>query len=166
MTSKQRLPRVDAPRYLRQHWRGLDPASWVASVAEEVLDEPVVLPLTRLSGSLVYPVLERAQLEGSCEGTRPRLEIAIVSVSPPVRALRELLQLRAYGHAFVLLPPSYRARFFDLAELDVSGVGVVAAIEDGAIQRRVASSGVPEGFALEPWWRDAREHQLRDLARA
>lgn len=166
MTTKPRLSRVEAPRYLRQHWRDLDPQPWVSAVASDVLSQPVVLPLTRLSGSLVFPVLERAQLEGTCEGTRPTLEIALVSVSPPARALKELLQLRAYGHAFVLLPPRCRPRFFDVAELDVRGIGIVAALENGSIERIVMSDGVPEGFALDPWWRETREGQLRDLAHA
>ena len=83
-----------------------------------------------------------------------------------MRALKELLQLRAYGHTFVLLPPCYRPRFFDVAELDVRGVGVVAALETGSVERIIVSDGVPEGSALEPWWRETRENQLRDLARA
>lgn len=167
MRAKPTLSRVEAPRYLRQHWRDVDPRPWVPAVVDDVMSEPVVLPLTRLSGSLVFPVLEKGQLEGTREQTaRPRLEIALVSVSPPARALMELLQLRSYGHTFVLLPPSHRHRFFDLAELDVHGVGVVAALENGSVERIVLSDGAPKGSALEPWWREMREDQLRNLARA
>lgn len=164
MRAKPALSRVETPRYVRQHWHDVDPTRWVSTAVEGVLAQPVVLPLTRLSGSLVYPVLEKAQLEGTCEGTRPTLEIALVSVSPPGRALKELLQLRAYGHTFVLLPPNYQPRFFDLAELDLRGIGVVAAIDDGSVERVVLSEGVPEGYVLEPWWRATREDQLRRLA--
>lgn len=160
------LSKVSPPRYLRQHWRDVDPTPWVSAVAAGVIQEPLVLPLVRLSGSLVYPVLERSQLEGSCEAARADLKIALVSASPPARAERELRQLRAYGHTFVLLPPHFRPRFFDLAELDFRGVGVVAAVADGKIENVVASAGVPDGFELEPWWRETREDQLRDLARA
>lgn len=166
MTAMPRLARAETPRYLRQHWRDQDPSSWVSAVAADVMADPVVLPLTRLSGSLVFPVLERAQLEGPCEGSRPTLEITLVSVSAPTRALRELQQLRAYGHTFVLLPPSYRPRFFDVAELDVRGIGVAAARADGSVERIVVSDGAPAGFALEPWWRETREDQLRAFARA
>ncbi|GHF22508.1 hypothetical protein [Pseudolysinimonas yzui] len=166
MRAKPTLSRAETPRYVRQHWRDVDPNSWVSAAVEGVLSQPVVLPLTRLSGSLVFPVLEKSQLEGTCEGTRPTLEIALVSVSPPARALKELLQLRAYGHTFVLLPPSYQPHFFDVAELDVRGIGVVAAIDDGSVERVVVAEGVPEGYVLEAWWRETREDQLRDLARA
>jgi hypothetical protein len=166
MTATPRLSRVSPPRYLRQHWRDADPTPWVSAVAADVLREPVVLPLVRLSGSLVFPVLERAQLEGTCVDARPNLEIALVSVSPPARAARELRQLRAYGHSFVLLPSHFRPRFFDLAELDVHGVGVAAAVAAGGVERVLTSGGVPDGLALEPWWRETRENQLRTLARA
>lgn len=162
MTRTPRLPRERFPTYLDVHWRGVDPVPWVHTIAASALDEPVVLPLTRLSGSLVYPVLEKRQLEGSCDS---ELKIALVSVAPPARALRELLQLRAYGHSFVLLPPRYRPRFFDVAELDVRGVGVSVASTDGSVECVVAAAGVPDGLGLEPWWRSTREAQLRDLAR-
>lgn len=161
MTRTPRLPRERIPGYLDTHWRGKDPRPWVNTVAAGVLREPVALPLTRLSGSLVYPVLERAEVDAPGDA---RLKIALVSVSPPTRALRELLQLRAYGHSFVLLPPTYRQRFFEVAELDFRGIGVSAACADGSVESVVSAAGVPDGLALEPWWRTTREAQLRALA--
>jgi len=163
MAQSRRLPRVRAPRYARDHWRDVEPTPWVSRAVAGILDEPVALPLTRLSGSLVYPVLERAQLDDASKGDA--LEIALVSVSPPARALRDLLQLRAYGHALVLLPPTHRVRFFDLAELDLRGIGVAAARGDGSVEQLIAAGGIPENMVMEPWWRSAREHQLLHLAR-
>lgn len=166
MPPSMRLSRVKTPRYLGDHWQGADPTAHIPALVDGVITKPVVLPLTRLSGSLVYPVLDRDQLCPRAEKTGRALDIALVSVSPPARALRDLLQLRAYGHLFVLLPPAYRARFFDVAELDLRGIGVAAALNRNDVERLVASAGIPSGLALNDWWRSEREGQLRALAEA
>lgn len=155
------LPRVRTPKYLADYWRGRPPASWVKFAVPGVVRDPLVLPLTRLSGGLVFPVLSQAQLQRRTETTE--LDIALISVSPPKRALRELLTLRAYGPIVVLLPPTHQQAFFDLAELDVRGIGIAQANDDGTVSPVIAPGGVPQDAMLPVWWRQSREQQLMEL---
>jgi hypothetical protein len=159
------LTRARTPKYLNEYWgRGAATSTLVGQAAAHVIDSPVVLPLTRLSGSLVYPVLSGSQLETRRSGNEAQLDIVLVSASPPRRALDDLLQLRAYGHCIVLLSQGYPRRFFDLAELDLRGIGVAQAQSDGNVSQLIGSEGISVDHNLEPWWRAVREHQLLVLA--
>lgn len=160
------LTRERTPKFVDKYWQG--PAR-IATLVEEaasplVAAAAVVLPLTRLSGSLVFPVLNGLQIEARRHDPESQLDVVLVSVSPPKRALKDLLQLRAYGHCIVLLSPAYRKQYFDLAELDLRGIGVVQGQTDGSTVQLVASEGIPVGAGMAPWWRRTRERQLLVLA--
>lgn len=154
------LTRAALPRRVQSHWSGEDPARWVTTAAAAHVDNPLMLPLTRLSGSLVFPVLNGAHVAERADV----LQLALVSVIPPRQALRELLPLRAYGPTVVLLPPAAPHLFFDIAELDMQGVGVVAAEPDGAVRSLVRPEPHPRVGRLAPWWRAERQDQLLHLA--
>lgn len=154
------LTRAALPRHVQAHWSGEDPTRWVAAAAAAHIDNPLVLPLTRLSGSLVFPLFNGVHVTERSDV----LQMALVSVIPPRQALRQLLPLRAYGPTVVLLPPAAPHLFFDLAELDMQGVGVAAAELDGAVRTLVHPEPHHRVGQLAPWWRAERQDQLLHLA--
>lgn len=159
MTTKS-LPVARVPRYVEHHWGGVSPAAWIPAAVSSYVANPLVLPLTRLSGGLVFPVLDADQVR---EG-KEYLDLALVSVSPPREAIRQLAPLLAYGPSLVLLPPEFPHRLFELAELDLQGVGVSQARIDGGAQSIIRAERLPNVGNLAPWWRTERQHQLLVLA--
>lgn len=161
----QRLSQAKRPAYISRYWGEVDPTPIAARVAREIFDDALLLPLTRLSGALVYPVLaaEGVALHDMRDENSPVLRMGFLSVSPVVRAARELHLLSAFGPVSVVVPSTSSPRFFDLAELDIRGIGAHQLVGDEVRVLVPAAKGPHPDSRVPDYWRVERETQLLSL---
>jgi len=144
-------------------------------------DDAFVLPLTRLSGHAVFPVIRESQFNSwthdqsgdfstrifSDDCSRPPLTLAFVSASPPKRALPDLLALSALGRTVSAIPSSRELNFFQMAEFDFRGITVIRSDAFGHPQELVEGDLGPAAASdMDPYWRCARESQVAAFAAA
>jgi hypothetical protein len=166
-----RLFRAKYPAYLRAYWGDEDATAAVSTVARTLFDGALALPLTRISGLPVFPILKTApQPSGGPWPTwspvaAPQLRIVFVSVSPLARAARDLDILSAYGPAIAVCPASRIPSFFDLTELDYRGIGLIRVSGSQTEELLPIAAAAHPDSDLAPHWRTEREKQLIAFAR-
>jgi hypothetical protein len=166
-----KLRRAKKPAYLRNYWDGEDPYRAVVATASVLFAAPAVLPLTRISGVAVYPIIEWISPPPSdaiptwSSTTAPSLRIAFASASPLDRAANDLSALTAFGPAFAVSPSRRVPSFFAVSELDYRAIGLYRIESGRAIEILAASSGPNPEADIAPHWRSERENQLICFAR-
>jgi hypothetical protein len=161
------LPRVQLPRYVVSYWAGEDPSGAARRAALRIFDDGLALPLTRISGSLVYPVASRQDIAEAGKSTldsadKIALRLGFISVSPLRRATRELDLLSPFGPTLALVPRAKSPSFFELAELDLRGVGVSHDLIPGEAAL-LHTADDRAGTAVSAHWRAVREQQILAL---
>jgi hypothetical protein len=169
MTDVENLPlaRAQLPRYVMKYWAAEEVALSAEQAGSRFFDDAVTLPLTRISGVPVFPVISRGEaarwLSDREDDVEPeRLRLAFISVSPLPRATVDLDLLRPFGPTLALLPSFVVPTFFELAELNMLGIG---AAHGGSARKPelipIEHDRVSEGVSCH--WRAARERQIVTL---
>jgi hypothetical protein len=166
-----KLRRAKYPSYLRRYWGDEEPYDAVVATARILFKAPAILPLTRISGVAVFPIIEFipspavSAFPTWSSITAPALRIAFASASPLARAGKDLSSLTAFGPAFAVSPWRLTPSFFAVSELDYRGVGLYRMEGGRAIEVLAAAPGPHPDADVAPHWRSERENQLMSFAR-
>lgn len=166
-----KLRRAKYPAYLRKYWGDEEPHEAVIATAQTLFDAPSILPLTRISGVAVFPIVEAIPSPVSDDFptwssiTAPTMRIAFASASPLDRAANDLSALTALGPAFAVFPSRLTPSFFAISELDYRGIGLYRVAGARAVEVLAAASGPHPDADVAPHWRSERENQLLCFAK-